>query len=309
MSKKAGSKFKIIAIYFIPIILIIAIIGFLVYFKISNPVNEIKRGQSIYDSGFNLTSCDQLTEQDMYELCKRIRDKNPEEFDSLLLVNKFHGHLGIANIYGAKMALYAKKLLAGKNYFIKVLSEAGTIQPISCFNDGVQAAINATYGRNLINNVDDPSSNKLAATFYYQNKWVRLETKPEFFEKAQGELTGLAQKYNYDLNDDYFKEVRQQSLDLWEELVYLNPEDIFTITDTSWKIAKPGCEDTEENIHKYYENLISFVSEHKNKQEILDYLKQNECIINPSVTESNGQLEIKATWDVSDRGLSYKVSL
>jgi formylmethanofuran dehydrogenase subunit E len=166
-------------------ILVVAIVGLLVYFKISNPVDEIKRGQSIYDSGFNLTSCDQLTEQDMYELCKRIRDKNPEEFDSLLLVNKFHGHLGIANIYGAKMALYAKKLLAGKNYFIKVLSEAGTIQPISCFNDGVQVAINATYGRNLINNVDDPSSNKLAATFYYQNKWVRLEPSLNFLKKRK----------------------------------------------------------------------------------------------------------------------------
>jgi formylmethanofuran dehydrogenase subunit E len=308
MNKKVASNLWVI-ICFVLIILLFVALGFLAYLKIQAPENsEVKRVQSIYDSGFNLTSCEQITEQDIYELCKRIRDKNPEEFDVLLLVNKFHGHLGIANIYGAKQALYAKQLLAGKNYFIKVLSEAGTIQPISCFNDGVQAAINATYGRNLIKNVDDPTSSNFAATYYYQDKWVRIETKPEFIEKAQGELMDLVKKYNGDLSDDYFKEVRNQSLKLWEELSYLKSEDIFTITDMSWKIAKPGCEDTNENIQKYYKDLIVFVNDHKDKQEILDYLAKNECIIDPSITESGGQMEINATWDVSDRGLNYKVS-
>ncbi|HQK63606.1 MAG TPA: formylmethanofuran dehydrogenase subunit E family protein [Candidatus Staskawiczbacteria bacterium] len=308
MNKKVTSKHWVI-ICFVLIILLFVALGFLAYFKFYGPKNnEVKRVQSIYDSGFNLTSCEEITEQDIYELCKRIRDKNPEEFDVLLLVNKFHGHLGIANIYGAKQALYAKQLLGGQNYMIKVLSEAGTTQPMSCFNDGVQAAINATFGRNLIRNVDDPTSSNFAATYYYQNKWVRIETKPEFVEKAQGELMDLVQKYSGDLNDDYFKEVRGQSLKLWEDLSYLKPEDIFTITDMSWKIAKPGCEDTDANIQKYYDDLIVFVGSHKDKQEILDYLGQNECIINPSVTESGGQMEIDATWDVSDRGLNYKVS-
>jgi len=308
MNKKVASNLWVI-ICFVLIILLFVALGFLAYLKIQAPKNsEVKRVQSIYDSGFNLTSCEQITEQDIYELCKRIRDKNPEEFDVLLLVNKFHGHLGIANIYGAKQALYAKQLLAGKNYFIKVLSEAGTIQPISCFNDGVQAAINATYGRNLIKNVDDPTSSNFAATYYYQDKWVRIETKPEFIEKAQGELMDLVKKYNGDLSDDYFKEVRNQSLKLWEELSYLKSEDIFTITDMSWKIAKPGCEDTDANIQKYYDDLINFTNSHKDRQEILNYLSQNECIIDPSVNESAGQVEINATWEVSDRGLNYKVS-
>jgi len=238
MNKKQFLIFKnrpaIVCIFFIILLTISLAIYIILYIDCKKKVSvgDITRTQSIYDSGFNLTSCEQITEEDVYQLCLKIRDKNPEQFDALLLTNKFHGHTGMANIYGAVMALYAKQLLNGKNYSITVVSEAGDIPPKSCFNDGVQAAINATYGRALIQSV--PNVSRYAATFLYLDKWVRIEVKEDIAGSIDKRLSDLVKKHNMNLDDDYYKEVRELSLKEWETISNQKPEDIFTVTGASW---------------------------------------------------------------------------
>jgi len=180
--------------------------------------------QTVYGSGFDLTSCEQISEKDIYDLCLKIRDKDPEEFEAIILTNKFHQHVGPNNIYGAKMALYAKKLLNGKNHQIKVISEAGTKPPISCLNDGIMCAIGATYGRGLISNV--PDSSKMAATFVYKGKAIRLEVKPEKLEYTQKYIADSLERYG-GLTDEYFKDVRKMALYVWENY---SQEDLFIVT-------------------------------------------------------------------------------
>ena len=183
-----------------------------------------ERQQTIYGSGFELDSCDVITEQDIYELCERIFDDNPEEFEAILVTNKFHQHLGPNNIFGAKMALYAKQLLNGENHAISVRSEAGVQPPISCLNDGIMAAIGSTFGRGLIANVEDSSS--LAATFTYEGESVRLEVKNEYSSYSKDRISQARERYG-GLNDDYFKEVRDTALEVWENMTQ---EELFIVS-------------------------------------------------------------------------------
>ena len=182
------------------------------------------KSQTIFGSGLDITSCDQISEKDIYQLCLRIRHQDLEEFEAIMLTNKFHEHIGPNNIYGAKMALYAKKLLDGKNHEISVISEAGTKPPISCLNDGIMSSIGATFGRGLIENL--PDSNNLAATFFYKNKSVRLEVKPEKLNVTQKYISDSLKKHG-GLTDEYFKDVRKMGLYVWENF---SQEDLFIVS-------------------------------------------------------------------------------
>ncbi|MFC2122738.1 formylmethanofuran dehydrogenase subunit E family protein [Bacteroidota bacterium] len=183
-----------------------------------------EKAQTTYGSGFDLTCCEQITEKDIYDLCLRIRDRDPEEFEAIMLTNKFHQHVGPNNIYGTKMALYAKRLLSGKNHQIQVISEAGTKPPISCLNDGIMCAIGATFGRGLISTL--PDSRKMAATFVYNDKAIRLEVKPDKLEYTQKYIADSLKRHG-GLTDDYFKDVRKMALHVWENYAQ---EDLFIVT-------------------------------------------------------------------------------
>ncbi len=199
------------------LILVLIVIGY-------NNQDSSIRTQTIYGSGFDLDSCDEISEKDIYDLCLRIYSNNTEEFEAILLTNKFHQHMGPNNIYGAKMALYAKDLLNGENHGISVLSEAGTKPPISCLNDGIMVAIGSTFGRGLISNVQD--SNKLAATFSNKDKSVRLEVKPEMLKITQDYIANSLEE-NGGLTNNYFYDVREIGLYVWENM---SQEDLFIVT-------------------------------------------------------------------------------
>lgn len=207
------------------LVLVVAIICILSISGCAGKVEEeVERVQTVYGSGFELTSCEQITEKDIYELCLKCREKDPEEFEAIMLTNKFHQHVGPNNIYGTKMGLYAKKLLNGENHMIRVLSEAGTKPPISCLNDGIMCAICATYGRGLISTV--PDSSIMAATFYFEDRAVRLEVKPEKLEYTQNYISESLEKYG-GLTEDYFRDVRKMALYVWE---HYSQDDLFIVS-------------------------------------------------------------------------------
>ena len=202
------------------LIAISAIVGFIGF---TNPESST-REQTIYGSGFELSCCDDITEKDVYELCLRIRDDDPEEFEAILLTNKLHQHTGPNTIYGAKMALYANRLIDGKPHQISVLSEAGTQPPISCLNDGIMAAIGSTYGRGLISTVEN--SSVLAATFGYGGRVVRLEVKPDMYENTRDYIANAMIEHG-GLTEGYFTDVRKMGLHVWENM---SQEDLFIVT-------------------------------------------------------------------------------
>jgi magnesium-transporting ATPase (P-type) len=95
LSKKRKKQIFLGIVLFIIIIILLSVVF---YFN----KQEKERKQTIYGSGFELNSCEDITEKDIYELCLRIYEKDKEEFEAVLLTNKFHQHIGPNNIYGTK---------------------------------------------------------------------------------------------------------------------------------------------------------------------------------------------------------------
>ncbi|MFC1687703.1 formylmethanofuran dehydrogenase subunit E family protein [Patescibacteria group bacterium] len=282
------------------IIFILVVILFsagVVYLQFHDRDVSTERVQTVFGSGFELTSCEQIVEQDVYELCLRVRDKDAEEFESIVLTNKFHQHIGPNNIYGAKMALYAKKLLEGENHNIRVLSEAGTAPPMSCLNDGIMVAIGATFGRDLIQIM--PGSSTLAATFYYNDKSVRLEVKPEKLKVSQEKIADSLKEYG-GLTEDYFKDVREMGLYVWE---HYSQDDLFIVSTQGE--GENHCNYTEQNVNYYFAQMHNYLHTSPTNDEIIDFIDQDSCVTDGSVAITEYGLEISAIWKSSGETVIY----
>ncbi|MCD6452587.1 MAG: nucleoside hydrolase [Acidobacteria bacterium] len=174
------------------------------------------------------------------------------EWESVMLMNELHQHLGAYSIVGVKMGLYALELLKAGPEEVKVVSEAGSKPPVSCLSDGVMVATGATPGRGLIR-VEErgiPS-----CRFYYQNKVLRLELLPSYRKKIKDEIKSLIARYG-NLTPGYFRGVRRFSLKLFREF---DRRKIFKVEWLSERVitrqAPPAAVDT---IHR-----DSFISEGK----------------------------------------------
>jgi formylmethanofuran dehydrogenase subunit E len=255
------------------------------------------RDQTVYGSGFDLESCEQISEKDIYELCLRIYDKGPEEFEAILLTNKFHQHVGPNNVYGAKMALYAKKLLDGKNHEIYVISEAGTKTPISCLNDGIMVAIGATYGRNLIQSI--PNSSKLAATFFYDNKSIRLQVKPEFLSYTK-EYIKMSRIEHGGLTDGYFEDVRKMGLYVWENM---SQEELFIVGEPD---TEDICEFSEFNVNRFFNKLHNFMHRAEKVQDVIDFIDKDPCVRDGEVDNSKFPVTIRCIWKSNNKRIEFK---
>jgi len=262
-------------------------------------IGPLTKNQTTYGSGFNLGSCDEVTEKDIYELCTRIYDNDPEEFEAVLFTNKFHQHVGPNNIYGAKMALYAKSLLDGKNHEISVLSEAGTKPPISCLNDGIMVAIASTFGRGLITNIGNSST--LAATFQHNNKSVRLEVKPEILKITQEYIANSLFEYG-GLTDGYFKDVRKMALYVWENT---SQEDLFIITYPEQE--NNNCAFSDINLNAYFNRLHNFLHTTLDEQEILDFIKDDPCVWGGAINVESYPSTIESVWKSNNKTLIHSL--
>lgn len=285
-------------LFFFGAFLIIVTVIFLP--KFCKPV----RKQSVYGSGFELVSCEQITEQDVYKLCLRIKNKDPEEFEVIMMTNKFHGHVGPNNIYGAKMGLYAKELLEGNNHEIRVLSETGIKRPISCLNDGIMVAVGSTvgWGRDLLQ-VPEISEGKLAATFYYKEKSVRLEVKPEVLDISQGIIKDSFEKHG-GLTDEYFNDVRKMGIKVWEEY---SKENLFIVTYPT----QDGyyCDFNEINVNDYYNRLHNYIHTGPTSEEVLKFIEADECVSQGEVKKKDSLLEFSAKWNSNEETVIYRHEL
>jgi pyrimidine-specific ribonucleoside hydrolase len=137
-----------------------------------------------------------------------------EEFKAVLLTNELHRHLGTYSILGAKMGIRAREVLGANLDALRVESRAGLKPPLSCFNDGLQAATGASLGRGTILVRQEESSP--AATFQYGRKKLTLRLKDEIFQRLRGEQAALVKQCG-GLGPEYFRGVRAASLKHWLE--------------------------------------------------------------------------------------------
>jgi pyrimidine-specific ribonucleoside hydrolase len=137
-----------------------------------------------------------------------------QEWRYAVLSLELHGHVGIYSLLGVKMGLYARELLGAEAGSMHVVSYAGSTPPISCFNDGLQVATEATLGHGLIE-VIHPFSPRIEAEFSTHNNTLRLRLKKEYIQLLLQNVAEL--KARYGLEKEYWDEVRQLALRYWVE--------------------------------------------------------------------------------------------
>lgn len=139
-----------------------------------------------------------------------------EEWQTTVLTNELHRHLGIYSILGAKMGIRARELLSASLDELSVESYAGQKPPVSCFNDGLQAATGASLGRGTIS-VSRNGPPTAEAVFTKGAQRLRLRLKDEIRDRIRADIQRAIQQYG-DLTPEYFKEVRRLSLQYWAEM-------------------------------------------------------------------------------------------
>lgn len=139
-----------------------------------------------------------------------------EEWQTTLLTNELHRHLGIYSILGAKMGIRARELLSASLDELAVESAAGLTPPLSCLNDGLQVATGASLGRGTIS-VAQTSSPAAEAVFAKGTRKLRMRLKDEIRDRIRADIQRAIQHYG-NLTPAYFKEVRRLSLEYWAEM-------------------------------------------------------------------------------------------
>ncbi len=138
-----------------------------------------------------------------------------EEWAAIVLTHEFHQHVGIMTLTGAKMAVRARELLDAPARSIHVTVETGPKPPLACAIDGIQAAIASTLAQELID-VPENGEPKLAATFVYENRAVRLSLRPEYSGRVQGFIAKAIRDFG-NLTPAYFEEIERLSYQVWRD--------------------------------------------------------------------------------------------
>ncbi len=157
-----------------------------------------------------------LFREDVKPFVEKIIEKHGlEEWKAALLTNEFHRHLGIYSIVGAKMGIRAREILHAPMDGINVVSKAGSSPPLSCMNDGLQAATGASLGRGAIRILETAFSP--AAEFSYKGQKLTLKIKKEVSEMIKKNIDSAVLEFG-GLNQEYFAHIRKLSIDLWLKL-------------------------------------------------------------------------------------------
>jgi pyrimidine-specific ribonucleoside hydrolase len=154
-----------------------------------------------------------------------INNHGMDEWSSGVLANELHRHLGVFAIIGVKMGILAREYFHIGVDEMKVNSNAGSIPPLSCMNDGLQVSTGATSGHGLLKVNDENCSP--SAEFTFHDVTLKISLKQEIADKITKELQELNFVYGLDSNI-YWELVRQRSLLYWKNL---GRYDIFEITE------------------------------------------------------------------------------
>jgi inosine-uridine nucleoside N-ribohydrolase/formylmethanofuran dehydrogenase subunit E len=138
-----------------------------------------------------------------------------EEWKACTLTDEFHGHLGVFSIVGAKMGIRARDYFGIGTDMLEIGSYAGSVEPFSCMNDGLQVSTGATLGQGSIHLINDTIA-RPQAVFTYGNKSIMIKLKDKYLQQLR-EVIWKGIK-NYGLQDeDYWNLIRQTSIKFWIE--------------------------------------------------------------------------------------------
>lgn len=142
-----------------------------------------------------------------------IKRHGSAEWRAGVLTNELHGHLGIYAVVGVKMGTFANELLETQIDDIRVTSYAGSRPPLSCMNDGLQVSTGATVGHGLFR-VADIKNVRAEATFYFWNREVTLQLKPEYSVLIQDNISEGVCLYGTH-TEAYWEYVRKLAIRYW----------------------------------------------------------------------------------------------
>lgn len=137
------------------------------------------------------------------------------EWKLMVLTCEIHGHIGLYNVIGVKMGLYALEVMDAGHGMLSISSEAGSMPPLSCLNDGLQVSTGSSLGHGLIS-LDTSSSFNAAAQFRMYDKAIRLELK-ESYSSALKELINQTICHAGHLTPAYWMKIREEGIRIWQE--------------------------------------------------------------------------------------------
>jgi len=95
-----------------------------------------------------------------------------------------HGHLGPFLVAGIRMGLLALELLDSPGYFgLEVVSQAGSVTPLSCLNDGIQIGSGCTAGKGNLAIIDGKTPR---AVFTCGDRSVEIELRTDVVASFPG---------------------------------------------------------------------------------------------------------------------------
>ena len=153
-----------------------------------------------------------------------IENFGPIEWKAISMTNEIHGHTGIYSIIGAKMGIRAMEYFnVGVNNLL-VTSFAGSVPPLSCFNDGIQISSGATIGQGLIT-VSDSISSIPSAIFEFNNQKVNISLNAEIAWQMDNDIRFGVQEYGL-LSDAYWLYIEKLAIKYWTDF---DRHEIFTL--------------------------------------------------------------------------------
>lgn len=140
----------------------------------------------------------------------------PEEWRLVVLTNEIHGHLGIYSTLGAKMGLRAREEFASRGLLghISIVSDAGSIPPLSCLNDGLQVSTGATVGHGLFA-LSGAEPGAPTARFSCEGVSFTLSLKDSFRQQIEEDIrTGTSR---FGRSEQYWLYVRSLAIRYWSQ--------------------------------------------------------------------------------------------
>jgi len=149
----------------------------------------------------------------------------PEEWKACTLTDEFHGHLGVFSIVGAKMGILAREYFGIGTDLLEISSYAGSIEPFSCMNDGLQVSTGATLGQGSIHLINDTIA-RPQAVFKYNNKSILIKLKDQNLKEIKSVIEQGVRDYGLQ-DEDYWNLIRQTAIKFW---LKWDRKEIFEIT-------------------------------------------------------------------------------
>lgn len=146
-----------------------------------------------------------------------LRRYGEKEWRSVVLTNEIHGHLGIYSTLGAKMGVLAVELFEKRGVIgdISVVSFAGSVPPVSCFNDGLQVSTGASMGHGLFAVSSEGKECGARARFTCGGETFELRLKPEYEEVIRADIRRGVDLYGH--ASPYWEYVRSLALRYWKD--------------------------------------------------------------------------------------------